>query len=191
MPNYRRAFSPGGTFFFTLVTERRQRILTHPLARNALHQAIADRKCEQPFELTAMVVLPDHLHAIWRLPDGDTDFSSRWSRIKSDFTRAWLAGGGAEAAVSESRSANRRRGVWQRRFWEHAIRDEDDFNRHVDYTHYNPVKHGHARCPHEWPWSSFHRWAAKQFYEPTWLCTCQTPAVPPPDDRWAQSLAME
>ena len=191
MPNYRRAFTPGGTFFFTLVTEDRRPILTEPIARRALHDAIAARARDQPFDLVATVILPDHLHAVWRLPVDDSDFSSRWSRIKSDFTRAWLASGGAEADLTPSRRKNRRRGVWQRRFWEHCITDPDDFTRHVDYVHYNPVKHRHATCPHAWPWSTFHRWAAAGQYPPTWLCACHTPDVHPPEDAWSATFPME
>ena len=192
MPNYRRAFSPGGTSFFTLITERRRPLLCDPLARQLLHAAIDNCRRTRPFDLTAVVILPDHLHAVWQLPEGDADFSTRWSRIKSEFTRGWLAAGGADAALSDSRRRNRRRGVWQRRFWEHELRDEDDFSRHVDYIHYNPVKHGHAACPHAWAWSSFHRWAANGYYPRDWCCTCPA-AEPsrPPDLQWASAYAME
>ncbi len=95
-----------------------------------------------------MVLLPDHLHTIWTLPKGDIDFSERWNQIKRGFTVAWLANGGDEHVITASRQANRRRGIWQRRFWEHLIRDRDDYNQHLDYIHYNAVKHGHAACPH-------------------------------------------
>jgi putative transposase len=191
MPDYRRAFTPGGTFFFTLVTERRQPILCDPAARRILRNAIATAARSRPFKLPALVILPDHLHAVWQLPAGDADFSSRWSHIKSLFTREWLVAGGRETAVSDSRRRNRRRGVWQRRFWEHALRDENDFNRHVDYIHYNPVKHGLAACPHAWPWSTFHRWAKNDYYDPEWCCTCAAGPSSPIDSTWANKLDME
>src|SRR5258708_14402278 len=130
MPNYRRAFRPGGTFFFTLVTYRRARFLCDEMARTILHDAIATCQSESPFEIDAMVLLPEHLHAIWTLPDGDSDYSSRWSRINRRFTQSLTACGGWEGAISDSRRRNHRRGVWQRRFWEHVIRDERDLERH-------------------------------------------------------------
>jgi putative transposase len=192
MPNYRRAFLPGGTFFFTLVTHDRRPILCEPAARAMLHGAFDECRRERPFDLLAVVLLPDHLHAIWRLPAGDPDYASRWSFIKSAFTRGWLAAGGAESAVSASRRRNRRRGVWQRRFWEHCLRDQDDLNRHADYIHYNPVKHGFARCPHEWEWSSFERWMGANFYERDWCCVCNDNRVfEPPDFSWANEFDLE
>ena len=124
MPNYRRAFRPGGTFFFTLVTHRRGRFLCDDLARALLRRSIDACRAVAPFEVDAFILLPDHLHAIWTLPEGDADFSSRGSRIKKRFTHEWVAAGGSEGAVTDSRRRNRRRGVWQRRFWEHVIRDE-------------------------------------------------------------------
>ena len=182
---------PGGTFFFTLVTYERQPFLCQPLARRLLHNAISDCRKTRPFELVASVLLPDHLHMIWVLPEGDPDFSTRWSFIKSAFTRGWLAGGGAEGAITDSRAQNRRRGVWQRRFWERCMRDQDDLNRHVDYIHYNPVKHGLALCPHAWEWSSFHRWANDGFYERDWCCICTDRSIRTPDFGWANELEME
>jgi putative transposase len=133
-------------------------------------------------------LLPDHLHMIWRLPPGDADFSTRWSVIKRSFTRGWLASGGAEGSISDSRRRNRRRGVWQRRFWERCMRDPDDLNRHIDYVHYNPVKHGLVRCPHAWEWSSFHRWVRDGYYEPHWCCACDPQPVQAPDFGWADEL---
>jgi putative transposase len=172
MPDYRRAFRPGGTFFFTLVTYRRAQFLCDDLARALLRQAIDACRAVAPFEVGAFVLLPDHLHAIWTLPAGDADFSTRWARVKRSFTRAWVAAGGWEGAVSDSRRQNRRRGVWQRRFWEHVIRDETDLRRHLDYIHYNPIKHRLADCAHAWQWSSFHRLVREGAYDPTWCCGC-------------------
>ena len=181
MPNYRRAFHPGGTFFFTLVTYDRARFLCDDRARVLLRRAIDACRVVAPFDVDAFVLLPDHLHAVWTLPAGDADFSTRWARVKRSFTAAWVAAGGWEGAVSDSRRRNRRRGVWQRRFWEHAIRDEADLGRHLDYVHYNPVRHRLARCPHAWPWSSFHRLVRDGRYDAAWCCRCERPPVPPPD----------
>ena len=181
MPNYRRAFRPGGTFFFTLVTYRRGRFLCDDPARALLRRAIDACRAVAPFEVDAVVLLPDHLHAIWTLPHGDADFSMRWARIKRSFTRAWVAGGGWEGGVSDSRRRNRRRGVWQRRFWEHAIRDETDLARHLNYIHYNPIKHGLAQCAHAWPWSSFHRLVRAGVYDARWCCGCDRNPVAMPD----------
>jgi putative transposase len=172
MPWYRRYFKPGGTFFFTLVTEGRAPFLCDDSARRILHDAIDLCRQTRPFTLDAIVLLPDHLHAIWTLPDNDADFSTRWAFIKSTFTRHWLAAGGRERPRSASRLRTRRRGVWQRQFWEHCLRDENDLHRHLDYIHYNPVKHALAPCPHAWPWSTFPRFVDRLCYDPAWLCTC-------------------
>lgn len=168
MPNYRRAYVPGGMYFFTLVTERRAPILTEPLARRSLRRALVDCRSRWPFRIEAIVLLPDHLHTVWALPRGDAAYSLRWAWIKKEFSKAWLSGGGAEEAVSSSRRRNRRRGVWQRRFWEHSIEDVDDLERHYDYIHYNPVKHGLVRAPMEWRYSSFHRFVRLGTYSVDW-----------------------
>ena len=168
MTSWRRAFIPGGTYFFTLVTERRAPILTTPLGRSLLREVTLECRRNRPFEIVAVVVLPDHLHAIWRLPDGDADYSTRWAWLKKEFTKRWLAEGGPEQEISASRRNNRRRGVWQRRFWEHLIRDERDFERHIDYIHFNPVKHGQVARPLDWPWSSFHRFVRRGLYPSDW-----------------------
>lgn len=115
-----------------------------------------------------MVLLDDHLHAIWTLPDGDTRYSARWGWIKKEFTKAYLAAGGEEQPRSDSRLRQRRRGVLQRRFWEHALRDEEDYARHFDYLHYNPVKHGYAERVKDWPYSTFHRYVRQGVYGPHW-----------------------
>ena len=172
MPDYRRAFEPGGTFFSTLVTEGRAPILCTELARSLLHDCIAECARTRPFVLEGMVLLPDHVHAMLTLPPGDTDFSTRWSFIKARFSHEWIAHGGVEQRRTGSRVANRRRGVWQRRFWEHVIRDRHDRAIHWDYMHYNPVKHGLATCPHGWPYSTFGKWVGRCAYEADWQCTC-------------------
>lgn len=177
MPNYRRAYVPGGMFFFTLVTERRARILTDPLARQLLREAFHGCRTRWPFRVEAIVLLPDHLHTIWSLPRGDTAYSRRLAWIKKEFTKSWIAEGGTEEAVSDSRHRNRRRGVWQRRFWEHSLEDEDDLERHFDYIHYNPVKHGLVRAPSAWPYSSFHRFVRLGAYPPEWGRTGECPSL--------------
>jgi putative transposase len=119
-----------------------------------------------PFELDAIVVLPDHLHCIWILPDNDSDFSTRWRLIKSDFSRNYLAASAAE--ISDSRRTKKEKGIWQRRFWEHMIRDEADLNMHRDYIHCNPVKHGLADSPNKWVYSSFNAFVGKGLYPTDW-----------------------
>ena len=130
----------------------------------------------------------DHLHALWTLPEGDADFSTRWARVKRSFTLSWVREGGWEGTVSDSRRRDRRRdrrrGVWQRRFWEHVIRDQADRERHLNYIHYNPIKHGLAECAHAWPWSSFHRLVRCGAYDATWCCGCdgRAPVMVPDSD---------
>jgi putative transposase len=170
MPDFRRAYIPGATYFFTLVTEERARWLCSELARACLRQAIVHCRQRWPFSIVAIVLLPDHLHTIWSLPRGDTAYPRRWAAIKREFTTTWLAAGGAEAPVTASRQRQRRRGVLQRRYWEHVIRDERDFERHADYIHYNPVKHGLCQCPGDWPYSSFRRFVRSGDYPPDWAC---------------------
>ena len=176
MPNHRRAYAPGGPFFFTLVTEGRAPILTDPVARQHLRIALADCRNRWPFQIEAIVLLPDHLHTIWSLPQADTAYSRRWAWIKKEFTKTWIAEGGGEEPVSDSRQRNRRRGVWQRRYWEHCIVDEDDFERHFDYLHYNPVKHGLVSAPKDWPYSSFHRFVKLGAYPADWGRSSDSPS---------------
>jgi putative transposase len=172
VPMYRRAFVPGGTFFFTVVTEGRAEFLCEPLGRDCLRTAVRECRERWPFVIEAFVLLPDHLHTLWSLPPADADYSRRWAFLKKQFTKMWLDGGGAEQSRSESRQRNRRRGVWQRRFWEHVIRDDHDLRRHLDYIHYNPVKHARVSCPHFWPYSTFHRWVQREAYANDWGCVC-------------------
>lgn len=116
---------------------------------------------------------------LWTLPPRDDSFPTRWRLIKSHFTRAYLASGGREAAPSNSRQRHAERAIWQRRYWEHLIRDDEDFQRHMDYIHFNPVKHGHTRCPHAWPWSSFARCVRDGVYEQDWGCGCRAGVAGP------------
>lgn len=143
MSNYRRCYVPGGSYYFTVVTEGRAQILGTDLARDLLRAAFLD--CFQrwpPIRVDAMVMLREHMHAIWTLPPEDDDYPKRWGAIKKHFTQHWLALGGAEKPCSPSRIAHRRRGVWQRYSIEHTLRDQKDYQRHFDYIHFNPVKHG-------------------------------------------------
>jgi putative transposase len=170
MPEYRRYYVPGGTFFFTLVTEGRSRFLCQETARIILRTQMQLCQKRWPFSIEAIVLLPDHLHALWVMPAGDSNYSLRWAWIKKEFTKSWLEAGGEEQGVSDSRRRNRRRGVWQRRFWEHMIRDENDYERHFDYIHYNPVKHGLVARPQDWPHSTFHLWVKRNIYPLEWGC---------------------
>ena len=167
MTSYRRVYIPGGCYFFTinLAERRRNTLLVDRI--ESLRLAFRYAKRQRPFKIEAIVVLPDHLHAIWRLPEGDSDFSTRWSLVKSKFSRSVPP----TETRSRSRMNKRERGIWQRRGWEHAIRDELDLERHLDYIHYNPVKHGYAASPWEWPHSSFRRFVAKGWYAPDWAAS--------------------
>ena len=168
MPNYRRWHVPGGTYFFTVVTYRRAPFLCQKMARRLLRESIRLEQETRPFEIPAMVLLPDHLHALWTLPPDDDDYSTRWSAIKAEFTRHWLASGGWEGSLTPGKRRQQRRGVWQPRFLEHTIRDEEDFESHFHYIHFNPVKHGHASAPRDWPWSTFHKYVKLGVYPLDW-----------------------
>jgi putative transposase len=130
----------------------------------------AFRYCQRdfPFQIDALVMLPDHIHSIWTLPTSDCDYSKRWGIIKKHFTQNWLALGGVEQSVTASRLRYRRRGVWQPRFWEHTLRDERDYQNHFDYLHFNPVKHGLVKNVVDWHYSSFHRWVSQGVYPTDW-----------------------
>jgi putative transposase len=168
MPNYRRNFVPGGTYFFTVVTHERRPLFLHAQARRLLHSAIQTVQAKRSFVIVAMVLLPEHLHCVWTMPDEDANYSTRWRQIKEAFTRSFLQAGGEEGVVSESRRSHNERAVWQRRFWEHTCRDQDDLNRCIDYVHWNPVKHGLVMRLIDYPWSSFHRFVAQGIYPPDW-----------------------
>ena len=168
MSRYRRARSAGSCYFFTLAAYRRQPILCDEAIRNALRTAIETVRMTRPFVIDAWVLLPDHLHCVWTLPDGDAGFSTRWMIIKrmvsltcrEDYRRAgWMVA---------SKLKHRESTIWQRRFWEHQIRDENDFARHVDYIHFNPVRHGHAQHTADWPYSTFHRYVNNGVYAHDW-----------------------
>lgn len=153
MPHYKRAYIPGASYFFTVAILQRQ----HPLLTaniSALREAFRVVRGTRTFTVDAIVVLPEHLHCIWTLPPGDADFSTRWRLIKTRFSKAVAPG----EWLSSRRERKNERGVWQRRFWEHVILDEDDYAAHADYIHYNPVRHGLVERVADWPHSSFHRY---------------------------------
>ncbi|MCF8146079.1 MAG: transposase [Deltaproteobacteria bacterium] len=163
---YRRAYIPGGTFFFTVVTHRRRPVFADPAHIQRLRESIARVMKTHPFVIDAVVVLPDHIHAVWTLPRRDADFSVRWRLIKSDFSRTYHHRN--EDMLDPTRRLKGERAVWQRRFWEHTIRDENDLERHVEYTHYNPVKHGLVKAPKDYVYSSFHRYAQAGLMDVNW-----------------------
>ena len=160
---YRRSHVEGGCYFFTVVlADRQTALLVEHIA--VLRQALRRVRQRHPFEIVAMVVLPEHLHAVWQMPPDDTDFALRWSLLKSAFSRALPK----DERISPSRERKRERGIWQRRYWEHLIRDDDDLARHVDYIHYNPVKHGLVQRPTDWPHSSIHRYVRLGWADAHW-----------------------
>jgi putative transposase len=174
--DYRRTFVPGGTYFFTIVTYQRRKIFTEECVVALLRQALRAVQVRNPFQVEAAVILPDHFHMIWRLPENDSDFPTRpvrlrsgmfqWRLIKSHFTHHWEVA--TDIPASSSRRIKGERAVWQRRYWEHLIRDEDDMRRHVEYIHYNPVKHRLVQAPVEWKYSSFHTYVKEGLYTVDW-----------------------
>ncbi len=164
MTEYRRANVPGACWFFTvnLAHRRHNRLLVERIAD--LREAFATVREGHPFHLDAIVILPEHLHCLMTLPAGDADFATRWALIKGNFSRRVEKG----EHVSASREKRGERGIWQRRFWEHLIRDEEDFIRHADYIHWNPVKHGWVRRAADWPHSTFHDYVARGIYPVDW-----------------------
>ena len=157
MPNYRRSAVPGGTYFFTVnLHDRNHSLLTTHI--QTLKSAIRHAHQQQPFQIDAWAVLPDHMQCVWTLPEHDTDYATRWRRIKSLFSRRLKSEG---LLPGEQK-------VWQRRYWEHTIRDDNDLNAHVDYVHINPVKHGWVRRVVDWPYSTFHKHVKSGIYQPDW-----------------------
>ncbi len=164
MPNYRRLWRPGGTYFFTvnLLERHGNDLLVREIDR--LKEAVVDTARKRRFRVDAWVVLPDHLHCVATLPAGDIDFSGRWRRIKKQFSK------GIPSLEYRSLTRQRRgeRGIWQRRYWEHLIRDYADYRHHIDYIHYNPVKHGLIARATDWPHSSLHRYIRRGILPPSW-----------------------
>jgi putative transposase len=168
MPNYIRLRVDGGTYFFTVVTYQRQPILTNETSRRILREAWKETERRFPFETVAVCLLPDHIHCIWKLPAGDADYSVRWKVLKALFTRAYLNELGAGKRRNIIETKRREAAIWQRRFWEHVIKDEYDLDTHLDYIHYNPVKHGFVDRPIDWSWSSFRRFVNQGVYDEDW-----------------------
>lgn len=164
---YRRVTIQGASYFFTVVTHERQPLFRDPQSVQLLANAIAKIRDRHPFAIEAQVVLPDHLHAIWTLPDGDANYATRWRLIKEAFTRAYCKRFESPPRTETARTRGEQT-VWQRRFWEHTIRDEHDFVEHVDYIHYNPVRHGLVAAPRDWLHSTFGQWVDRGVYDPTW-----------------------
>lgn len=163
MPDYRRNRVPGGTYFFTVnLLERRSSLLVEQIDK--LREAVRVVRKNKPFYIDCWVVLPDHMHCIWTLPEGDADYASRWKAIKTAFSKSIPK---AER-LSDVRRAKGERGIWQRRYWEHTIRNDADYAAHVDYVHINPLKHGLVKGVTDWQYSSFHRWAAAGVYAENW-----------------------
>ena len=165
MVHYRRQRMAGGSYFFT-VTLQNRRATTLVDRVDALRAAFLSVRRRMPFVIDAIVVLPDHIHAIWTLPPEDSDYPRRWQAIKSRFTRTVI-----EAGAGCSRDARGEYDLWQRRYWEHTIRDDADLAAHVEYIHHNPVKHGYVTKAADWPHSTFHRYVARGLYPADWACT--------------------
>jgi putative transposase len=171
MSQYRRKKAEGGCYFFTVVAYKRRAFLTDDAVRPLLKGAIKDVQSQLPFVSLAFCLLPDHLHCLWRLPPEDCDYSARWAKIKRLFSSRYRAAGGMELSQTPSRINKREAGIWQRRFWEHRIRDEQDYWRHVHYIHYNPVKHGLVERPEQWPYSTYHQFRNVSLYDTLdWNC---------------------
>ena len=168
MSRYRRSTVVGASYFFTALAYQRQAILCDDAVRVALRAAIETVRTAHPFVIDAWVLLPDHLHCIWTLPEGDADFSSRWMLIKRSVSLACRANYRRAELTTRSKSKHGESSLWQRRFWEHRIRDEEDFSRHADYLHFNPVKHGLVAHAGDWPYSTFHRYVREGIYPADW-----------------------
>ncbi len=168
MPKYLRPKTAGSTYFFTVVTFNRRKILTLENSTKILSNILSEVRIQYPFSINAWVLLPEHLHAIWTLPEGDTDYSKRWGLIKAKFSKESKLAFHEEHLANPSRNKRRENTIWQRRFWEHGIRDDEDFHRHIDYIHYNPVKHGLVQRVGDWPYSTYHRYVREGLYPENW-----------------------
>ena len=167
MPRYRRQLT-GSTYFFTVVAYRRRTIFCTPILRTALRDAIRTVRLTRPFVIDAWVLMPDHMHCIWTLPEGDQDYSTRWAEIKRHVTSACRDHLHDPSLLTRASRQRNESTIWQRRFWEHRIRDESDMEKHVAYIHFNPVKHGQVRQVGEWPYSTFHRYVREGIYSEDW-----------------------
>jgi len=155
MPEYRRIVQKGGFYFFTIVTHQRQKLFLYPEAQSLLLKSIDHVRNYHPFEVKDFCILPDHVHFLWHMPENDANYSMRISQIKHHFSKQYEALFGLSIPKNTSRQKRREVTIWQRRFWEHWIRNERDLQRHIDYIHYNPVKHGLVNKVCYWESSSF------------------------------------
>jgi putative transposase len=180
MSEYRRLYLPGSTIFLTIVTYNRQPIFANSENIILLRKALAKTRSEKPFEITAAAILPDHLHFLWTLHPDYYNYSYLVSRLKVLFTRSLKDKKYQSENISHSRIKHRESDVWQRRFWEHTVKDESEFENFLNYIHYNPVKHGLVSCPHFWQYSSFQTWVNKGIYQHDWACIChdKKPKIP-------------
>ncbi|MBW4604061.1 MAG: transposase [Calothrix sp. FI2-JRJ7] len=167
-PEYRRLKHQGGTYFFTLVTYDRYPWLCNEDARFALRTSMNRVRQKYPFKIDVFVLLPEHFHCILTLPEGDSDFATRWRLIKYLVTKRYADKLALQYPISESRQKRGERNLWQRRFWEHLIRDDRDYENHCNYIHYNPVKHGLCNSPQDWKYSSYHRLVKQNIYSKDW-----------------------
>jgi putative transposase len=155
---YRRTYIPGTSYFFTVVTNQRRAIFNDETTIDNLREAFRQIMIKRPFTIDAIVILPDHLHCIWTLPNGDTDYATRWRLIKTWFTKH------QNQTVTEKNKPS----IWQKRYWEHLLRNEKDYHQHIDYIHYNPVKHKHVQNPSDWKYSSFRQYVKKGILRKDW-----------------------
>jgi len=163
---YRRTFTPGGAYFFTLVTYQRRRLFVDEKTVEVLREAFRQVLAKRPFTIDAIVLLPDHLHCIWTLPSDDADYPTRWRLIKTWFCKHCDVS--LQAPTTHVRAKKGQQTIWQHRYWEHLIRDEMDYRHHVDYIHYNPVKHGYVQRPMDWVYSSFRRYVEEDILSEDW-----------------------
>jgi putative transposase len=168
MPEYRRIFIEGGTYAFTVVTYKRRPLFSDSTSREILFKAIQKTQHQYPFEQIAYCLLPDHIHCIWTLPPGDTDYPIRWKLIKCKFSILYQEIHGARPPSNRSRINRGEVAIWQRRYWEHSIRDDTDLSNNINYIHFNPIKHGYVADPQDWKWSSFMKYESEGYYPDPW-----------------------
>jgi putative transposase len=168
MPDYRRVKIQGGTYFFTIVTHQRKQLFLHAKAPDLFLESLNHVNKFHPFSSLAYCILPDHIHLLWKMPVNDAEYSTRISEIKKKFSKYFIAEYGTSNFINQSQKNRGETGIWQRRFWEHYIRDEEDLERHINYIHYNPVKHGLVDQVNEWSASSFFDYVEQGYYTYDW-----------------------
>jgi putative transposase len=183
MPNYRRIFVPGGTYYFTVATYNRQPIFNNPNTQRLLRKSIMVVMEKHPFCEVAHCILPDHIHTIWTLPEGDSDYPMRWRAIKGNFSRWYQESIKPFIVNNNSHQKRKEAAIWQRRYWEHFICDDFDFDNHMDYIHFNPVKHGLVTRPRDWKWSSFAFHVRNEYYPADWG---EDASLRIPDDKYGE-----